>query len=155
MKMAKLPTVFIRIPKGNLQKSRVYYVILQSESYEFGEIPAVLLSNPYDDCRTQTAELLPLLREPDLRGSKTISLTPMLLKFCHKQMFRKGSSFKVKAIEAGRLQGSGKIPWNRWNLKVSTIRMMITDCIYQDISAMPLDMKRLIPVSASNIISRS
>jgi len=156
MKMMKLPTVFIRVPKGHLDKSRVYYVLLQSESYEFRDIPAIMLSNPYDGWKTQTAELLPLLPKPDLMWVKTISLTPMLCESRYKPMFCKGSSFKVQAIKGGRFERCGKIPWNRWNLKLDAIRIMLTDSIYRDIRGMPSDMvKRLIPVSTSNIISRN
>jgi len=156
MKMMKLPSVFIRVPKGHLQKSRVYYVLLQSESYELGAIPAVMLSNPYDDWKTQTAELLPLLPKPNLMWARTISLTPMLCESRYKRMFCKGSSFKVQAIKGGRFERCGKIPWNRWNLKLDAIRIMLTDSIYRDIRGMPSDMvKRLIPVSTSNIISRN
>lgn len=156
MKMVKLPTVFIRLPKGDLQESRVYYVILESEAYEFEKIPALLFSNPSNGWRTQCAELLPLLGEYGLKKPETVSLIPMLLKLRHKSMFTKGSFFKVNAIEAGRFEGPDKLPWNKWNLKLKPTRLMITEIINQDIRKMPLDMmKRLISTSKSSIVSRS
>jgi len=156
MKTLKLPTVFIRIPKGDLQKSRVYYVILEAESYEHEEIPAVMFSKYSDGWRTQSAELLPLLAEPNLRKRKSVSLTPMLLKLRHSSMFSKGSTFKVKAIQAGRFDVRNKVAWKKWNLNHKAIRMMITDVIYQDIRRIPSDMmKRVIVTSASRTVSRS
>jgi len=156
MKTVKLPTVFVNMPKGDLQKSRVYYVILEAESYEYGEIPAVLFSKYSDGWRTQSAELLPLLVEPNLRRPKSVSLTPMLLKLRHMSMFSKGSSFKVKAIQGGRFDVRSKVPWNKWNLNSKAIRMMITEVIYQDIRKMPTDMmKRLIIASSSRSVSIS
>jgi len=156
MKTVKLPTVFIRMPKGDVQKSRVYYVILEAESYEYGEIPALLFSKSSDGWRTQSAELLPLMCEYDLRKSKSVSLTPMLLRLRHKSMFSKGSCFKVKAIKSGRFDVSDSVSWSKWDLKLKAIRMMITEIIFQDIRKMPKDMiKRLIAPKASRCVSRS
>jgi len=156
MRTVKLPTVFIRMPKGDLQKSRVYYVILEAESYEYGEIPAVLFSKSSDSWRTQSAELLPLMCERDLRKPKTVSLTPMLLRLRLKSMFSKGSFFKVKAIKSGRFDVSNSVSWSKWDFKLKAIRMMITEIIFQDIRKMPKDMmKRLIVKTSSRSVSRS
>jgi len=153
MMSMKLPTVFIRMLKGDLIKSKVYYCIIQSESeQDLREIPAVLLSNPLDVWTTQSAELLPLCVQHDVRNPRCASLTPMLLRLRWKRMFSRGSSFKVKAIKGGRsIDQPGKIPWNVWNLNLSSTRMMITEKIYQDIREIPSDMiKRVLPPKSNN-----
>lgn len=148
MKSVKLPTVFIRMHKGDITKSRVYHVLLQSESGKhMGEIPALMFSNPADGCRTRTAELLPLRVEYDAMNPKCASLTPMLLRARYKRMFSRGSSFKVKAMNAGKLvDQSGELPWNKWNSKQRATRMMLTEKIYQDIREIPSEMiQRVLP----------
>jgi len=115
-----------------------------------------LFSKSSDGWRTQSAELLPLMCERDLRKPRTVSLIPMLLRLRHKSMFSKGSCFKVKAIKSGRFDVSNSVPWGKWDLKLKAIRMMITEIIFQDIRKMPKDMmKRLIVTTSSRSVSRS
>jgi hypothetical protein len=148
MKRMKLPTVFIRLRKGSLEKSRVYHVILLAESGRFhNEIPALMYSNPSAVGRTQTAELLPLGAELDEDRPKCAAFTPVLLRERYKRMFRRGCTFKINALSAGRYaECSENESWSKWNVKLRAIRMLITEIIYQDIQGMPADMmKRVIP----------
>jgi len=142
MKHMKLPTVFIRLPKGELQKSKVYYVILQAESGRYRrEIPAVMYSNPSSSWRTQTAELLPLFAELHEDNPKCAALTPMLRRGRYKRLFSRGCTFQVKAIASGRYVDCSETgPWNQWNVKHDAIRMLITEIIYQDLKDMPAEM---------------
>lgn len=158
MKRLHLPTVFIKLRKGELQNSKVYYVILQSESGRYQrEIPALMFSNPSSGRITQTAELLPLNAEVDSNHTNCAAFTPMLLNVGLKRLFRRGSTFRVKELVGGRLVDlSDKEPWNKWNIKLNAIRMMITDIIYQDMRGMPTDMmKSVVRPTDSHSVSRS
>merc|ERR1719204_1021918 len=72
-------------------------------------------------------------------------------------MFRRGSTFKVKELVAGRLvDRSDKEPWNKWNIKLDAIRKLITDIIYKDIRGMPTDMMKSVVRSTDRLsVSRS
>jgi len=164
MKRMKLPTLYIRLCEGKLMKSKVYYVILQSQSGQFRrEIPAIMYTNPKAVWSTQTAELLPLCVGLDYKRSNCAAFTPMLLSADLKRMFRRGRIFNVKVLVGGRLVDRFETePWNKQDIKLSATRMMITDIIYQDIRGMPIDMmKRVVPstdnkrVSVSSVSSTS
>jgi len=140
MESLKFPTVLVRVLNADLAKSTVYYVLLESHSEDLPIriIPAIMLSDPSSAWRTQFAELFPLSVEVDSKGSR--SMTPLLCRTRYKQLFLNGSSFKVLALESGRLiESSENLPWNQWKLNLPMMRSMITEFLYKDIRQMPVD----------------
>jgi len=138
MRSLKLPTVIVRVSKGDLAKSTVYYVLLEShsEGLPTRTIPAIMLSDPKSRWRTQFAELFPL--SVDVNGKGEHCITPLQYRTHCKQLFQKGCTFKVLALESGRYaESSESLPWNRWKLNLPALRNMITQILYQDIKQMP------------------
>jgi hypothetical protein len=141
MKKVKIPTVLIRVSSGDLATSRVYHVLLESQSEGSPRkiVPAIMLSDTSSSpWRTQFAELLPLSVIADRKGN--ISIKPLLYRTRYKQLFTEGCSFKVLALEPGRFIESSELPWNQWKLKLPTVRNLITQTLYKDIQKMPLSM---------------
>jgi len=100
MKSIDFPTVIIKFLNGNLDKSMIYYVILEQDVGESKwKIPSLLFSNPYAHTKTSFAELLPLYFS---KFSNSVRLSPMLLRQRFRQLFRRGCTFKVKSIISGR-----------------------------------------------------
>jgi len=61
MKSINYPTVIIKLQRGNLEKSTMYYVILEIETEKYKHtVPALMFTNPYAHRKTKLAELLPL-----------------------------------------------------------------------------------------------
>jgi len=138
MKKVKLPTVLVRVSNGDLEKSRLYYVLLESEEEGLPtkRIPAIMLSDTSAPWRTHFAELFPLSVISD--GKKVLSIRPLLYRTRYMQLFTKGCSFKVLAIETGRsVESSRSLPWNQWKLKTPAMRNLITETLYKDIRQMP------------------
>lgn len=138
MQSLKLPTVTARVSNGDLAKSTVYYVLLESHSEGLPAriIPAIMLSDPKSVWRTQFAELFPLSVDINRKGER--SITPLLYRTHYKQLFQKGCTFKVLAFESGRFaESSESLPWNRWKLNLPAMRSMISQILYQDIKQMP------------------
>jgi len=79
MKSMNYPTVIVKLQKGNLKKSTLYYAILKIETEEYDHrVPAIIFSNPYAHRKTKFAELLPL---SFVKSSKsTICLAPMMVR---------------------------------------------------------------------------
>jgi len=101
----KCPTVLIKIPDGQLLKSSVYYVLLEPKLGKFkGEIAALLFSDVLsaDNDNTQSAELLPLVVRIKRTRTETVSLKPMLLYNCYRDMFKEGSKFNLNVLKFGR-----------------------------------------------------
>jgi len=101
----KCPTVLIKIRDGQLMKSSVYYVLVEPKSAKFkGEIAALLFSDecPADNVTTQRGELLPLVVRIMRTRSEEMSLKPMLLYNCYREMFKEGSEFKLTVLKFGR-----------------------------------------------------
>jgi len=138
MQSLNLPTVRVRVSNGDLSKSTVYYVLLESHSEGMPTItiPAIMLSDPKSIWRTPFAELFPLSVDVDVRGGRSIMAS--LYRTRYKQLFQKGCTFKVLALESGRFaESSEDLPWNKWRLNQSAMRNMITQILYQDIKQMP------------------
>lgn len=138
MQSLKLPTVLVRVSNGDLRKSTVYYVLLEShaEGIPTRIIPAIMFSDPISIWRTPSAELFPLFVDVDAKGDR--SITPLLFRTRFKQLFQKGCSFKVLSIENGRFaESSENLPWNQWKLNQPAMGNMITQILYQDIKQMP------------------
>jgi len=141
MQSLKLPTVLVRVSNGDLAKSIVYYVLLESHSQGLPTriIPAIMLSDPKSIWRTQHAELFPLSVDTSGKGER--SITPLLNRTRYQQLFQKGCTFKVLALESGRFaESSESLPWNRWKLNLPAMRNIITQILYQDIKQMPTSM---------------
>jgi len=94
MKLINYPTVIVKLQTGNLQKSTLYYAILEIETEEYKHtVPALMFSNPYAHRKTKRAELLPL---SFVKSSKsTICLEPMMARKRYRCVFRKGLSLKI------------------------------------------------------------
>jgi len=138
MQSLKLPTVIARVSNGDLAKSTVYYVLLEShsEGLPTRRIPAIMLSDPKSIWRTQFAELLPLSIDVNCKGER--SITPLLYRTHYKQLFQEGCTFKVLAFETGRFAESSEcLPWNGWKLNLPAMRNIITQILHQDIKQMP------------------
>merc|ERR1719233_1266440 len=77
MKKVKLPTVLVRVSNGDLEKSRLYYVLLESEEEGLPTkiVPAIMLSDPLATWRTHFAELFPL--SVFANGKGRISIRPL------------------------------------------------------------------------------
>jgi len=143
MKSLKLPTVLVRVRNRELLKSRVCHVLLETESKDFPRqiIPAIMLSDASSCWRTQLAELFPLYVKTESDGRK--SITPLLHRRRYKQLFLKGCSFKILALESGRsIDSAESVPWNQWKLNLPGMRDMITEILYKDIVEMPVSMIR-------------
>jgi len=143
MKSLKLPTVLIRVPNRALFKSRVYYVLLEtySEDFPLKIIPAIMQSDTSSRWMTQLAELFPLSVETNSSGR--MSVTPLLYRRRYKPLFLKGCSFKILALESGRIiESAESLPWNQWKLNLPAMRNMITEILYKDIEEMPASMIR-------------
>jgi len=157
MKSLRLPTVLVRVPNRELFKSRVYYVLLETESEDFPRkiIPAIMQSDASSRWRTQFAELLPLSAEADINGQT--SVTPLLYKRRYKSLFVEGCSFKILALESGRfVEADESLPWNEWKLNLTAMRNMITEILYRDIEKMPASMiKRATQCRTRNYSSTS
>jgi len=101
----KCPTVLTKIRDGQLMKSSVYYVLVEPKSAKFkGEIAALLFTDecPVDNVTTQRGELLPLVVRIMRTRSEEMSLKPMLLYNCYRDMFKQGSEFKLTVLKFGR-----------------------------------------------------
>jgi len=139
MKNLNYPTVLIKLLTGNLDKSKVHYLILELDTGELaGEVPAMIFSSPYAHRKTKFAELLPLLGE---KSKNSGTLEPMLRSKIYRRAFRKGNSFKVKAIIPKRdFNGSAEYPWNRYDLRNKESHNQLLEFLDLDINQMSCSM---------------
>lgn len=132
MKSINFPTVIIKLLTRNLDKSMIYYVIVEKDTAEYTrKIPAVMFSNPYVHKKTRFAELLPLTFS---KSSKSVCLIPMLCRKRYRRLFRRGRSFRISWLMSGRVFNSnGEAPWNRYDLRNTDMRILLRQFIEQDI----------------------
>jgi len=137
MKSLKFPTVIVKLLKGSLKKSMMYYLIVEPENDKYRwQIPCVMFSNPNAYRETRFAELLPLYF---FKCSNSVALSPMLLRKRYKRIFRRGCSFNVQWLEAGRsFDYSGGKLWRMYDLRNLHIRDLIRGFIEQDINSISL-----------------
>jgi len=105
MRDIKCPTVRIKLRNGRLEKSSLYYALLEPKSGKFkGEIAALLFLDPESGTKhsIKTAELMPLVVRITRTKSETLTLKPMLLYNCYRTMFQRGCKFKVNVINFAR-----------------------------------------------------
>jgi len=131
MSRIKCPTVLIKVHNIQLAKARVHYVLLEPKNGKIrGQIPALLLSNPWDQSKTsQTAELLPLVMHKLKAPAGAVSLKPMLLFKRYKFLFKETCGFLLTVLKLGR-QFS---PLSAKMLKMT---------VFKDIQMMPKDALR-------------
>jgi len=139
MKNLNYPTVLIKLLTGNLDKSKVHYLILELDTGELtGEVPAVIFSSPYAHRKTKFAELLPLLGE---KSKNSDTLEPMLRSKIYRRAFRIGNSFKVKALIPKRgFNGLAEYPWNRYDLRNKESHNRLLGFLDLDINQMSCSM---------------
>jgi len=134
MKSLSFPTVIVKLLKRSLKKLKMYYVIVEPESEECRwQIPCVMFTNPYAHMETRFAELLPLYF---FKCSNSVALSPMLLKKQYKRIFRRGCSFNIQWLEAGRaFDFSDGKSWKMYDLRNQHIRNLIRGFVEQDINS--------------------
>jgi len=137
MKTINFPTVIVKHLTGTLEKSMVYYSILELATEEFtGELAALMFSSPYAHKETRFAELLPFGL---MKISKSFCLTPILQRKRYRRLFRSGFSFKIKSLIPGRaFDGCRGNSWNRYDLKKTNLQSLPKQIIELDISQMSL-----------------
>jgi len=134
MKTLNFPTVIVKHLSRTLEKSKVYYIILELETEEFtGNIPAVMFSSPYSHRTTRYGELLPLGL---MRNSKSFYLTPLLQRKRFKRLFRSGSSLKIKMFMPGQALDGRRDCWNRYDLSKPIMQQLAKEYIEWDIGRM-------------------
>lgn len=143
MKTLHFPTVIVKLLKGNLEKSKIHYIMLELETGELtGDIPAVMFSSPYAHGKTKFAELLPLSGQ---KSKSAASLKPLLRSKIYRRVFRTGNSFKVKSLIPGRVfDGSAKYEWNMYDLRNTESYNRVIGLIHMDISAMSRTMIKVL-----------
>jgi len=145
MKRMNFPTVIVKNVSGTLEKSKVYYVILELETKESkGNIPAVMFSSPYAHRTTRYGELLPLGL---MRNSKSSYLTPLLQRKRFKRVFRSGCSLNIKVLILGRGLDDRGDCWNRYDLSKPSMQKLTKEFIELDIRRMSSHIfNRVIPL---------
>jgi len=145
MKMMNFPTVIVKHLSGTLEKSKVYYIILELETEEStGNIPAVMFSSPYAHRTTRYGELLPLGL---MKNSKSFYLTPLLQRRRFRHAFRSGCSLKIKMLIPGRSHDDRGDCWNRYDLSKPAMQKLAKEFIELDIGRMSNHIfHRLIPL---------
>jgi len=145
MKSLNFPTVIVKCLTGNLDKSRVYFAILEIGEELKSEIPALMFSSPYAHKKTRFAEFLPFGL---VECTKSVCLTPILQRKRYKRVFHRGFSFKIKSLIPGRtVDGSGEYSWNRYDLTQEDMLNMPKEIINLDIKQMSLlTTNRILPV---------
>jgi len=149
MKSLNFPTVIVKFLTGNLDKSRVYIVVLEVGAELKSEILALMFSSPYAHKKTRFAELLPFGL---VEHSKSVCLTPILQRKRYKRIFHRGFSFKIKSLIPGRqIDGSGEYPWNRYDLTKEDMQNLPKEIIGLDIMQMSLlTTHKILPVLHRN-----
>jgi len=134
MKTMNFPTVIVKNLSGTLEKSKVYYIILELEMKESKRnIPAVMFSSPYAHRTTRYGELLPLGL---MKNSKSSYLTPLLQRKRFRRVFRSGCSLKIKCLIPGRVLDDRGDCWNRYDLSKPTMQKLAKEFIELDIGRM-------------------
>jgi len=125
MSEIKCPTVFVKVHNEVLLRSSLYYVLLEPMYGQFkGQIAALMFTDTASD--TWTAELLPLVVRIMRAGAERVTLKPMLLYKCYKELFGEGCKFNFKILKFGK-----------HSLPVES--RMLKKQIIQDIKMMPED----------------
>jgi len=134
MKTLNFPTVIVKHLSRTLEKSKVYYIILELETEgSTGNIPAVMFSNPNSHRTTRYGELLPLGL---MKNSKSFYLTPLLQRRRFRRLFRSGSSLKIKMLLPGQALGGRRDCWNRYDLSKPIMQQLAKEYIEWDIGRM-------------------
>jgi len=122
MKTMNFPTVIVKHLSRNLEKSKVYYIILELETEESTRnIPAVMFSNPYANRTTRYGELLPLGL---MKKEKSFYLTPLLQRKRFKRVFRSECFLKIKLLVPGLALDDRGDFWNRYDLTKPTMKKL-------------------------------
>jgi len=125
MSEIKCPTVFVKVHNEVLIRSSLYYVLLEPMSGQFkGQIAALMFTDTASG--TETAELLPLVVRIMRAGAERVTLKPMLLYNCYKELFVEGYKFNFKTLKFGK---------HRLPVELRMLKKQII----QDIKMMPED----------------
>jgi len=137
MKSLNFSTVIVKLLKSNLKKSMIYYVIVEPATEECRhQIPCIMFSNPSGHTDTRFAELLPL---NFFKSSNSVRLSPMLVRKRYRRIFRRGCSFNIQWLKAGRaFDCSGGISWKMCDMRNRQIRNLIQGFVKQDINKISL-----------------
>lgn len=101
--------------------------------------------------RTEYAELLPLRVGKSKQNPGHFALKTMLNNRRYKRLFKRGSSFKVKALECGRaVNQQVEYPWNTYDMRLTELRDLLITTVYEDIKEIPLTMLRTLVPFESN-----
>jgi len=140
MNSINMPTIIVKLLTSNLDKSTVYYLIVESETDENPwSLPAVMFSNPYAHKKTRHAELLPLCFA---ECSKSVRLTPLLRRKRHRRLFRSGFSYKAKSLLPGRtFHNTKEHLWNMYDIRNKAMRNVVREYIELDICQLSLHLK--------------
>merc|ERR1719289_818545 len=143
MKSLNFSTVIVKLLKGNLKKSMIYYVIVSPATKDCRwQIPCVMFSNPYAHTDTRFAELLPLYF---LQCSNSVKLSPMHVSKRYRRIFRRGCSFNIQWFKAGRaFDCSGGISWKMCDMRNRQIRNLIQGFVEEDINRISLLLTKMI-----------
>jgi len=135
MKLINYPTVIVKLQTGNLQKSTLYYAILEIETEEYKHtVPAVMFANPYAHRKTKLAELLPLSFVKCSKKS-TICLAPMMARKRYRCVIRRGFSFKIiSLIPGGGFNGPRENSWNTYDIRITALRNQLRKTLEKDIN---------------------
>jgi len=139
MKSINFPTVIVKLRKGNLKKSTMYYVILEieTEEYKHKVVPAIMFSNPHCHGKTKLAELLPLSFKKC--SNCIIRPTPMMARKRYRNIIRKGLSYKVISLIPGRgFHGLREHSWNKYDIRETCLRNVFRRLLEKDINQMLL-----------------
>jgi len=137
----KCPTVLVKVHNESLMSSSIYYVLLDLMSGKFkGQVAALMFTNTASG--TTAAELLPLVVRITRTGAERVTLKPMLLYNCYKELFREGCKFNFKILKFR-------------NQRLPVEPRMLKKQIIQDIEMIPEDtLKILKPLQLSKEGSR-
>jgi len=126
----KCPTVFVKVHNEKLMSSSLYYVLLDPMSGQFkGQIAALIYMNTVSG--TPAAEMLPLVVRTMRAGAGRVTLKPMLLYNCYKDLFREGCTFNFKMLKFE-------------NQRLPVEPRMLKKQIIQDIKMIPEDTVRIL-----------
>jgi len=130
MKSIDFPTVLVDIRSRKLERSTLYYVILELESSKHsGEIAGMMFTSSTSRAdNIQSAELLPI---------KNDACGPLLLNKYYSCIFEKGFTFKIKALKYGRRIDRNARKWKDYDTEKWTILELLRRLLYLDILAMP------------------
>jgi len=150
MNSINLPTVIVKFLKRNLNKSIVYYVIVESVTEgNSWKVPALMFSNPYAHEKTRYAELLPLCFA---KCSKSVCLKPMLQRKRYRRVFRRGLFFKVKALQHGRaFDCYRERSWNMYDIRYKEMQNVLREFISRDISQLSLHLTNNVTMPLTSI----